>query len=186
MSCSNCGSTRSCTCVTTCSGITSAVPSYRQADVCKEDHSQKIYQAQFFFSICPNSSWNVPLCGQTAILNMPGIQGVTVGSYMWHPTYGYFEITSIDATTGQLGVTNNCHDGNATVGTQIPACTCFTVTVPPSGTDLTSQVCVAVSFTAPEEGVPTDITLTGTTGVEQSDTIQIGIHMTYTYSNIFR
>lgn len=174
MSCSNCG-TPSCTCSNTCSSVTSTVPFYQQADVCKEDHSQKIYQAQFFFSVCPSSSWNVPLCGHTAVLNVPGLQGATVGSYLWHPNYGYYEITSLDSAKGQIGITNNCTEGNAAAGVQIPACTCFTVTVPPSE-DVGPEglACLSLDFTAPADGDCILITVTSLGTLQAGDEIQIG------------
>lgn len=168
MSCNQCGQSR-CSC-SSCS----SVPFYAQADVCPEDNCEKIYQAQFDFAVCPSVGWNVPSCGNTSILSVPGLAGASIGSYIWSAVYGYFEITSIDATRGLLGVTNNCTAGNAAPGTQIPACTCFVVTVPPVDTGDQSGNCLVLSFTAPEEDLPLDITLTSTTGITASNTIQIG------------
>lgn len=167
MACSKCGSLRNCNC-----GC-SAVPYYQQTPVCEEDHCLKVYQPQFNFSVCPTSSWNVPLCGQTAILEVPGLQGATVGSFLWHPQFGYFKINSVDAVNGLLGITNTCVEGNASAGAQIPACTCFIVTDPPVDTSLTG-VCVDIDFTAPEVDVPLDIILTSTIGLTVGDTVQIG------------
>lgn len=168
MSCNQCGQSR-CSC-SSCS----SVPFYAQADVCPEDNCEKIYQAQFDFAVCPSVGWNVPSCGNTSILSVPGLAGASIGSYIWSAVYGYFEITSIDATRGLLGVTNNCTAGNAAPGTQIPACTCFVVTVPPVDTGDQPGNCLVLSFTAPEEDLPLDITLTSTTGITASNTIQIG------------
>lgn len=164
MSCSKCGSFNKCGCT---------VPYYQQTDVCVEDHCLKVYQPQFNFSVCPTSSWNVPQCGQTAILSVPGLLGATVGSYLWHPQFGYYKIISVDAVNGLLGVVNTCVEGNASAGAQVPACTCFVVTDPPVETNL-SGVCVALDFVAPAEDIPLDILLTGTTGLTVGDIVQIG------------
>lgn len=173
MSCSKC---RSATCNGCCNkSACSGVPYYQQADVCIEDHCLTVQQPEFSFSVCPTSSWNVPLCGQTAVLSVPGLVGATVGSFIWHPQFGYFEINSVDTVNGQLGITNPCREGNAAVGTQIPACTCFIVTDPPSAIPVNETGdCVAIDFTAPEEDMPLDIILTATTGITVGDTVQIG------------
>lgn len=167
MGCTTCGKTTSC-------GCTSGIPYYVTAETCPEDNCLKVYEGKFSFAVCPQSSWNVPLCGHTAMLSIEGLQGASVGSYMWHTTFGYFEITSIDEARGFLGITNNCTEGNAAPGTQIPACTCFVVTVPPSEIPSESGDCLTVDFTAPDEDVPLDITLSSTDGITASDTIQIG------------
>lgn len=170
MSCNRCGQVASrCGCVKTCG----AAPYYLDTPVCPEDHCAKIYEQQFNAAICPAVAWNVPSCGQTALVSVPGIIGASIGSYIWADTFGYFQITSFDAQRETLGITNNCTQGNASPGTQIPACTCFVVTVPPIETASTA-ICVAVSFTAPEINIPTDITVTTTAGLTASDTVQIG------------
>jgi hypothetical protein len=170
MSCNRCGQTSStCRCSSTCGG--SAY--YLDTPVCPEDHCAKIYEQQFNSAICPAVAWNVPSCGQTAVVSVPGIIGASIGSYIWADTFGYFQITSFDAQRETLGITNNCTEGNAAPGTQIPSCTCFVVTVPPVVLPSTA-LCVAVSFTAPELNIPTDITLTTTVGLTASDTVQIG------------
>lgn len=168
MSCSNCNSNP-------CKCGCSSVPFYNNAEVCAEDNCERIYQQQFYFSVCPELSWNVPACGFTSILSVPGVQGATVGSFLWHPNFGYFEITSVDSDKGQIGIVNNCTEGNASPGTQIPVCTCFVVTVPPDDSiDPFGQACVAIDFTAPAEDDCIDITVTTTTGLTVSDTVQIG------------
>lgn len=167
MGCNKCGSKlRTCGC--------SSVPYYQQADVCVEDHTQKVYQPEFNFSVCPTSSWNIPICGQTAVLQVPGLAGATVGSFLWHPQFGFYEINSIDTVNGTIGITNNCTEGNASAGAQVPACTCFIITAPPADLSQLVGVCVAIDFTAPELDIPLDIILTSTSGVTSGDTIEIG------------
>lgn len=170
MACSKCNSS-SCSCPTTC-----GTAYYNNAEVCEEDNCQKIYESQFYFALCPVSSWNIPLCGQTSILSVPGVQGVSIGSYIWHTAYGYYEIISVDVNKGQIGIVNNCTLGNASPGTQIPACTCFTITDTPLGGNETSSFFpfVAIDFTAPADTDCIDITVTSTNGLTPGDTLSIG------------
>lgn len=172
MSCSSCKSS-------SCSGCNSCctTPFYAQPCAEVQDHCQKVYQAQYAYSVCPESDWNIPLCGGTAVLSIPGIIGIAVGVNLWHPNYGYFEVTSVDLVRGTITVTNNCPnvDYQAAPGTQIPKCTCFsTVPLPYDAEGPNTQVCVAVSFTAPALDVETDITVTSTSSLEVGDTLQIG------------
>ncbi len=171
MSCSRCYSS---SCSGTC--CSTAIPYYAATEVCEEDNCEKIYVNQFSFSVCPANSWNVPLCGQTALLNVTGVQGVSIGSYLWHTNYGYFEVTSVDTDKGQIGITNNCTTGNADVGVQIPACTCFVVTAEPTDAGDPSDLFpyVAIDFTAPAVGNCIDITVTTINGLTVGDVISIG------------
>jgi len=164
--CNKCGSTSSCGCATAY---------YNDAEVCAEDNCANIYQPQFSFGVCSNNGWNIPSCGQSAVLNVDGVIGASVGSYLWAETYGYYKIQSVDAERGQIIVINTCEDENANPGTQVPPCTCFVVTVPPlSTTTDTTQACVKIDFTAPADGTCIDIILSTTQGITASDTVQIG------------
>lgn len=171
MSCNNCGR-HPCSCVGT--------PYY--LDACVQDHTLKTYQPQYSFGLCPQSQWNVPLCGGSAVLSIPGVIGVPTGANIWHPQFGYFKIIAVDSIAGTITITNDCPqvEYQASPGTQIPGCTCFAIVPLPydeQGPD--TQVCVAVSFTAPAEDNPTDITLTSVAGIEVGDTIQIGTGFYY-------
>lgn len=169
MTCNRCGSHTSCNC-RSCS----SVPYYQTADVCPEDNCQKIYEQQFSFGLCSSTGWNVPSCWQTAVIEVGNLLGASVGSYVWHETYGYFKITSVDVAKGTIGITNTCVDGNAAPGTQIPPCTCFVVTVPPVDISENTGACVEIDFTAPAECDCIDIIVSSTAGLTVSDTIQIG------------
>lgn len=166
MGCNNCGRSP-CHCV--------GSPYY--LNTCIQDHTLKTYEAQYKFGLCPETQWNVPLCGGSAILSVPGVVGVPTGASIWHPQFGYFKITAVDLNAGTVTITNECPivDYQASPGTQVPACTCFTlVPLPYDAEGLGSQVCVAVSFTAPAEDAPTDITVTSTTGLQVGNILQIG------------
>lgn len=200
MGCSNCGSNLPCgcssqvqtgvgrTCVDPCavpSGCdpnnccqpslpATPIPFYACTPNCPESHTQTLVQQQFYFDISAVNTWNIPTCGNTAVLAVPGIKSVNIGSYIWNSEFGYFEITAFDVTTGQITILNHCNDGNAAPGTNVPACTLFTVTVVPCDCGSNGQVCVAIDFTAPDVDNCIDITLSATTGLAVSDTVQIG------------
>jgi len=168
MACSSCGSSSSCSCTGTAF--------YNEADVCAEDNCEKIYEQQFTFAVCPTNSWNVPLCGQAAVLSVSGILGASIGSYLWNNSFGYFQVTAVDTDKETITVTNTCVEGNAAAGTQIPKCTCFIVTDTPADANLTSDLFpyVAVDFTAPANGDCIYITVTTINGLSAGDVISIG------------
>lgn len=183
MSCSRCSSSSS-SC-TTCSCSGSTVPYYAATGVRVENNCEKIYENQFSFALCASTSWNIPACGFTAILKVPGVQNVAIGSYLWNPNYGYFEISSIDVDNETVGITNNCNEENAAAGTQIPACTCFVVTAEPVSTGGASELFpyVAIDFTAPANTDCIDITVTTINGLNAGETISIGSGF-YTISSL--
>jgi len=197
MSCNTCGSNTTCGCrgqivgvvlnrpncntgsgcqPDCCENTTHAQPTpfYNCAPQCAEGHNKNIFIQQFVADIKIQDSWNVPACGQTATVTSVELQGIVVGSYIWNPTYGYFEITAFNPTTNQITVLNHCNEGNAAAGTTVPSCTEFTVTVPPCDCSTDSGVCVAIDFTAPDVDDCIDITLTAVTGITAGDTVQIG------------
>lgn len=159
-----------------CQPVVRAAPTpfYNCAPVCPENHTQRIVLQQYYASVSIADSWNVPLCGESAVVNIIGLKAIAPGAYIWNSQFGFFEITAFDAGTGQVTIQNNCNEGNAAAGTNVPGCTEFTVTVPPCDCGTDQQVCVAIDFTAPANGDCLDITLTNTTGLTVSDTIQIG------------
>lgn len=180
MTCTRCRTTL-CRCGSGCNvcranpcSCSNLVPFYDDVPSCEEDHCERIYVNQFSFAVCAEDSWNVPACGQTAVLSVPGVRGITVGAYLWHPNYGYFEIQQLNSKNGTIGIVNPCFDGNASPGTQIPKCTCFTVTDLPSDIASQSGIFVAFDFTAPAEGNCIDITLTSTASLVEGNLIQIG------------
>lgn len=176
MACNTCGNIVGCC---TCgSGTTCANPPayYTNTPVCKEDNCQKIYCNQFSFAVCPCISWNIPQCGGSALLSVPGLKGASTGSYLWNVAYGYFEITSVDAEKGLLGIMNPCLTGNAAPGTQIPKGTCFVVTAaPPEATNPSDLFpYLALDFTAPAISDCIPITVTTINGLTVGDIISIG------------
>ncbi len=193
MSCSNCGSQTPCSCSQqvqrNCSCGNSAcgggcgcnsplpatpLPFYACAPACPENHKQTIVRQQFYYDIAAQNTWNVPECGGTAVLSVPGLVSINIGTYIRNKVYGYFEVVAFDASSQQITVENHCNAGNAATGTTVPACTTFGLDGPPCECVDSSQVCVAIDFTAPANGACVDITLTSTTGLTASDTVEIG------------
>lgn len=172
MGCSKCG-TGLCKCGCSTSGVAS--PYYTNASMCVEDHTQNVIVPQFEYGVCPRDAWNVPQCGGSAVLSVPGLAGVSIGSFIWAAGYGYFEIVAADSQNETLTITNLCTAGNANPGSQIPACTCFTVTVPPiDSEDPTTDTCLAADFTAPALSDCVLITVTTIGSIQPGDEIKIG------------
>lgn len=149
-------------------------PFYAQTPVCAEDHTKNVYINQMSLGVQIQSDWNVPLCGASAILSVPGLVTASVGSSIWHDSFGYFEIIAYDAIGQTITVQNNCLDGNAAPGTQIPACTTFAISPPPCCQGTQDGVFVAIDFTAPDEGDCIDITLTSVEGLLAGYGVSIG------------
>lgn len=195
MTCTVCGSNANCgcsSCVTDpalpcgcgssvtpggcCQNVVSPTPTpyFACAPACPESHVQKITIQQFSADVKIADSWNIPGCGESAIVNGVSLRAIVVGSYLWNPEFGYFEVTAFNSGTGQMTILNHCNEGNAAPGTNVPACTEFTVVDPPCACVNTSQVCVAIDFTAPGNGDCIDITLTTVGTISAGDIIQIG------------
>lgn len=83
------------------------------------------------------NSWNIPACGQSAVLSVPGTYNVLIGSYIWNPTYGWFEVTQFDSLNRQITVMNECITNNGSPGTPVPANTMFVFGAPPGSTAIT-------------------------------------------------
>jgi len=194
MTCTVCGSNANCGCTSCttdpalpcgcgtvtpggcCQNVVPATPTpfYSCAPACPESHVQKITIQQFSADIKIADSWNIPGCGEPAVINAISLRAIVVGSYIWNPEFGYFEVTAFNSGTGQITVLNHCNDGNAAPGTNVPECTEFTVSDPPCACVNTSQVCVAIDFTAPANDACIDITLTTIGTIEAGDIIGIG------------
>lgn len=190
MACTTCGSTLPCgcaSCVTTsgtvvgvcqpaeCQNLSGTpTPYYNCAPTCVESNLQRVTINQFSADLKVLNTWNVPNCGLTGSLTITGLKAINIGSYLWNAQFGYFEVTAFNAATSQVTVVNHCTDGNAAAGTNVPACTEFTVTDPPVEIPSQAGPCVAIDFTAPAISDCLDITLTTVTGVISGAVIQIG------------
>lgn len=146
---------------------------------CEQDNTQKIYIQSFYTSIKTSSVWNIPACGETAVLVFPNLKGILAGASLWSSAYGYFAVEQFNATTSEVTIRNNCILGNAPVGVTVPACTEFII-APPSccsggeGQDSLLFPYVAVDFTAPADATCILITVTSVNGLGVGKLIQIG------------
>lgn len=168
------------TCATDCCDNTQTAapaPYYTDAPICQESHVQQVIQKQFYTTLKISTAWNVPECGGQATIKAPDAKQVLPGSFLWNPTYGYFEIISFNASTYELVVQNNCNTGNEAPGTQVPACTDFLVTDSPidpnqGQTDIFPYV--ALDFLAPAMDNCIDISVTTVNGLSVGKNVQIG------------
>lgn len=164
----------------TCGNVTSPVPApyYQCAPICQEDHQKVVVNNNFAASLKGNNSWNVPSCGNAAIVTVVGLTQLQIGSNFFHPLYGYYQVIQFNSSNGQVTLQNNCVTGNATVGSAIPAGTEFIVTPPPisqgGGQLPTVYPYLAVDFTAPANAVCIAITVTTTQGIAVNKNVQIG------------
>lgn len=178
MSCSNCNS-NGCNSGSICCGDTVQTvsePPHDCLDLCPEDHTKYVCDEKYNVTIKPSNAWNVPDCGETAVLAVSELSQIHIGAYIWSATYGYFEVTAHNKTTGEITVQNNCNTGNAAAGTEVPACSSFIVSDPPAATTSGQSSIypyVAVDFTAPNVGVPTLITVTNVNGLSVGKNVSI-------------
>lgn len=185
MSCSSCSSsnccgTSNCSCTgTSCCGNSVpsvSLPYYATAPACQESHCQEIWVNKYPACLKVDNPWNVPDCGAQATLVINDATSLVAGSYLWHPSYGYFEVISFNVNTHQAVVQNNCNSGNADPGILVPACECFVVSDPPA--DAVSQQSnlypfLALDFTAPANGACITITVTNVNGLVVGKNVQI-------------
>lgn len=180
MGCSRCGNS-GCGGGSSCCGNTVSLHrstgSGSCASACPEDHTQYICDEKFNTTVVIANSWNIPDCGESAVLAAGDIGHVHEGSYLWSADYGYYEITAHDKVAGEITVKNNCTSGNEDAGTQVPAGSSFIVSDPPASS-VSAQASlypfVAVSFTAPNVGVPTLVSVTNVNGLSIGKNVNIG------------
>lgn len=157
MGCNSCGSNRCTCCPSTCPEVCAAV----------------------FIK----NSWTIPACNQQAVLHVPYLKSILVGSYIWNPNYGFFLVTAFNNLTSQVTIKNECLVGNAVAGTSVAACTVFMNSAPPMTAPGTGSVTsifpyLYLDFVAPANGVCVTITVTTTNGlfVGQGVAISDGIY----------
>lgn len=150
-------------------------PYYGCSSQCEESHCQEIVYNYYSASICTTYAFNMPACAETVNVYFSGVKVLPVGAYLWNETYGYLEVTAFNNQTGLATLLNHCNEGNAAVGTNVPACTCFVVSDPPQEVPVNPFVpYVAEDFTAPADGDCTTITVTTVAGLVVGGLITIG------------
>lgn len=193
-SCTVCGCS-SCCCGVSCAtntapGCSSFAPIPRAASQpcasCPEDNIRNIINQTYAASVRVQDSWNIPDCSQSAVVTIPGLSQITVGAYLWNPSYGYFQVTAFNSTLQQVTILNNCTDGNSAPGTRVPACTDFNLSPPPCSCNNAQPDLfpyVALDFTAPNDGDCTNITVTNVNGLIAGKEVEIA-GGTYTLDSI--
>lgn len=203
MSCSNCGSggcggcsgSRSsiapfvsgCRCgVSPCSCGQPATPTpfYETSPQCQENHCKEVITKHFSSAICSSFAANMPACAATVTIYFQDVRVLPVGTFLWNEAVGYLEVTAFNFRTGAVTLLNNCNEGNVPAGTNIPACTCFTVSPPPCCSDEDPNTpFVAEDFTAPADGDCTTISVTSIAGLVVGGEVAIGTGI-YTLDSI--
>jgi hypothetical protein len=122
MSCSSCSSCSCSSCTSTATACT---------EICT--------------ALVISNAWNVPACSASAVLSVPGLETLLVGSYLWNPTYGWFRVTAFDSVNFQITVYNECFAANAAAGTVVPAGTQFVFGAPPGATQVYFEASSSVS-----------------------------------------
>ena len=125
------------------------------------------------------NSWNIPSCQTTAIISVPGLTTLMIGSYITNHLYGTFKITAYDVANDLVTILNECLVGTKPAGTVVPACTDFLVigqpfTAPGSFALAGVLPYLALDFVAPALSVPLTIHVTNVNGLFVGETIQIG------------
>lgn len=151
-------------------------PFYNCGDAVQETHCKTIVQAQYVTAISTSTTFNMPACDTTAVLTIPGLTKIQIGSYLWNSTFGYLQVVAFDYVSAQITVENGCESGNASPGTNIPACTLFTVVDPPGISGGNSQIGIflASDFVAVGNGNCVNIQVTGVAGLTIGENVQVG------------
>lgn len=135
---------------------------------------QTIHNINYSVSFKTGTSFNVPRCGEEAILFVPiGTKLVSEG-YIWNPTFGYFQVLGYDQTTGRLTIVNPCLDSVAIPGLQIPTCTEFISVGSPLPPGTVGGIFLLSNFTAPAVGECVTVTLTSVIGLAPGINVSIG------------
>ena len=179
----NCGCSP-CQCNTSQTSV--PTPFFNVATNVQECHTKTVVQQTFITTVSTGKAFNMPACGASITILIPGLQKIQVGSYLWNATYGYLYVVSFNFLTSQVIVRNDCTSGNAAAGTLIPACTLFNVVDPPFETDSGCGgpgVFVLVDFVVPAVSGSTNLTVSSVVGLAVGMVVQI-VTGNYTVSAI--
>ncbi len=125
-----------------------------------------------------SNNWAVPEVDTIIQLNVPGVTDMLIGSYLWNPTYGNYEVVSFDVNNQTVKVTKAV-DNEVEAGVIVPSCTRFIL-------NSTSVVSVEEDITELNEAVAnlnlgwTDVTETWI--YLSADTVTVPSNATNRYS----
>ncbi len=164
------------TSVGTCQNVTPNFPCgpIAEASPCPENNCLEIRTIEYNAALKTGADFVIPACGQTAIVNIPGLTLAHVGSFIYNTTYGYLRITGYDSLTQTIVVENTCAAGNASPGTTVPNCTTFIVTDAPCDLVGDSIPYLTTDFIIPIVGGCTSVGVTDSSTFEVGYTVQIG------------
>lgn len=160
----------------TCEETSSECSSPAEIPPCLENHCLETLVYQYSAGVKGTNSWTIPACDQLAIIVVPDLIDIAIGSYLWSSVYGYYEVVAFNKNNQQLTVRNNCQTVNAAPGTQVPACTLFTVSDPPcTPITCTDHTCyLAEDFIAPAVDACVTISVTDSSNLYEGQKISIG------------
>lgn len=151
-------------------------PTCNSPSVCAQSSCETLNTYSYKTAIKSFHSWVIPACGGSAIIILPDVNVLPIGSYLWSSIYGYFEVITFNLLTHEVTILNHCDEGNAEVGVQVAPCSEFDVVDPPfvEGSPNEGDTCVAIDFTAPAIGDCVLITVTNIMGITAGDSVTIG------------
>lgn len=141
-----------------------------------ENHETILQQAIHAVGVRVLDAWNIPQESETVTVRIEEISVIPIGSYLFHPNYGYYLISQWNPKSQQIGVTNDSITGNVAVGTFVPARTPFLVSPKPccqGGQELLFPF-LAEDFKAPFTNQSVTIDVTSSFGLSVGDYIRIG------------
>lgn len=120
MSCNKCSCTP-CNC-------SSGLKPYYVTDPCLEEECNKVFVCHYTPVVKVQGEWAVPEADQIVTLKIPALMDVLVGSVLWSPEYGSYEIVAFD--DNELVKVRKTVYNDVENGTTIPSCTKFIVNAP--------------------------------------------------------
>lgn len=125
-------------------------------------------------TVLVTSPWNIPLCQGIVQVVIPPEYTLPIGSLLWSPSYGYYEVVERSPITGQTVIRNTCLFPVASPGTAVPGCTKFIVTANPILPGQFLGVFLSSDFTAPAIGECVSVTFTTNSDVSAGLLVNVG------------
>lgn len=176
-------STECATDTTSCCTTTnpSTQPHYQCVSMCQEDNCQTVYVNRIAGVFKTRLSFNMPACGETALVSFESITDLPVGAWMWSGTVGTFEIVGFDVTAGTVSLKNLCPDepceNAVSPGATVPSCTIFVLSMPNCALEgygpNSPFPYLDADFVAPANGNCIQIAVTTVNGLSSGATISI-------------
>ena len=169
---------------TTCETPVPVYPSgpASSSNPCQENHCLEIRTNLYGAALETGLQFNIPACGQSAVVYVAGLTLAHVGSYLWSSIYGYYEIIAYNASTAEVTIKNNCTNGNSAAGTSVPKCSAFVVS--PAPIEESGDIAyLAADFVTPIVTGCVAITVTDTSNIVAGNIVTIASG-TYTVQSI--